>query len=96
MPSSSSSWWTLFSTRRRACCRPCASRRRRGDADTFRRAAHSLKSNGLTFGATEFAARARALELGGIGVVGDGVTLDALDAAWATARAALSELRNAA
>ena len=37
-----------------------------GDADAFRRNAHSLKSNGLTFGALAFAAKARALELGGL------------------------------
>jgi histidine phosphotransfer protein HptB len=33
-----------------------------GDAAAFRRHAHSLKSNGLTFGATAFADAARALE----------------------------------
>lgn len=33
-----------------------------GDAVGFRRAAHSLKSNGVTFGATAFAEAARALE----------------------------------
>lgn len=38
-----------------------------GHADDFRRAAHSLKSNGLTFGALDFAATARELELGGLG-----------------------------
>jgi histidine phosphotransfer protein HptB len=37
-----------------------------GDADTFRRAAHSLKSNSMTFGATRLAAMARALEQGGL------------------------------
>jgi HPt (histidine-containing phosphotransfer) domain-containing protein len=37
-----------------------------GAADRFRRAAHSLKSNAGTFGATALAARARELELGGL------------------------------
>ena len=35
-------------------------------AERFKRAAHSLKSNGSTFGAHEFAALARELELGGL------------------------------
>ena len=33
------------------------------NADTFRRAAHSLKSNAATFGATQLSALAKALEL---------------------------------
>ena len=37
-----------------------------GDADKFRRAAHSLKSNSHTFGATALGALARDLELGGL------------------------------
>ena len=37
-----------------------------GAAERFRRAAHSLKSNSNTFGATRLAAMARALELGGL------------------------------
>ncbi len=37
-----------------------------GAAERFRRAAHSLKSNSSTFGATGLADLARALELGGI------------------------------
>ena len=35
-------------------------------AERFRRAAHSLKSNGNTFGAVRLAELARALELGGL------------------------------
>jgi len=35
-------------------------------AERFRRAAHSLKSNGSTFGAIRLAEMARALELGGL------------------------------
>lgn len=37
-----------------------------GAADRFRRAAHSLKSNSNTFGATRLAEMARELELGGL------------------------------
>ena len=37
-----------------------------GEADRFRRAAHSLKSNSNTFGATRLATIARALELEGL------------------------------
>ena len=37
-----------------------------GAAERFRRAAHSLKSNSSTFGATGLADLARALELGGL------------------------------
>jgi HPt (histidine-containing phosphotransfer) domain-containing protein len=36
------------------------------DADKFRRAAHSLKSNANTFGATALAALAKELELSGL------------------------------
>jgi HPt (histidine-containing phosphotransfer) domain-containing protein len=63
------------------------------DADAFRRAAHSLKSNSLTFGASALAAQARAIELGGIA---DDATLEALEAAYTQAAAALEELRDAA
>jgi len=66
-----------------------------GDAVRFRRAAHSLKSNGLTFGATAFAARARALEMDGLSgdARRDDGALDALETAFAEAAAALRELR---
>lgn len=37
-----------------------------GEADKFRRAAHSIKSNGLTFGALTLAAMAKDYELTGI------------------------------
>ncbi len=37
-----------------------------GAADAFRRAAHSLKSNSNTFGASRLAELARSLELGGL------------------------------
>ena len=56
-------------------------------AERFRRAAHSLKTNALTFGANKLAELARALELGGIpDATSD---LDALDAAYAAAIAAI-------
>jgi HPt (histidine-containing phosphotransfer) domain-containing protein len=47
-----------------------------GAAERFRRAAHSLKSNSSTFGATRLAAQARDLELGGLPA--DATGLDAL------------------
>lgn len=40
-----------------------------GDADRFRRAAHSLKSNGNTFGALALGALAKDLELAGLASV---------------------------
>ena len=61
-----------------------------GAADRFRRAAHSLKSNSLTFGATALAEMARDLELGGMPA--DAAPLDALEAAYARAAAELKEL----
>jgi HPt (histidine-containing phosphotransfer) domain-containing protein len=68
-----------------------------GDADRFRRAAHSLKSNSLTFGALRLGAMARELELGGLAPVHAAVSkpLDALADEYARVAAALSELRNA-
>lgn len=62
-----------------------------GDAEAFRRAAHSLKSNALTFGATALAQRARALELAPLAAA-DAAALAALQAAHDTAAAALREL----
>jgi HPt (histidine-containing phosphotransfer) domain-containing protein len=64
-----------------------------GDAEGFRRAAHSLKSNSQTFGATALGAMARALELGSLPP--DGAALDALSEEYARAAAALAELRDA-
>lgn len=72
------------------------SAREQGDADGFRRAAHSLKSNGNTFGAAGLAALARELELGGFNA-DPAHDLDAvakLDAEYARAAAALKELCN--
>ncbi len=68
-----------------------------GDADRFRRAAHSLKSNSLTFGATRLGAMARDLELGGLDPVrqANAQPLDALAREYMQVAAALTELRNA-
>ena len=64
------------------------------DAEGFRRAAHSLKSNGHTFGALAFGSMARELELAGIGAdpTHDARKLDALDAAYSAAATALQEM----
>ena len=62
------------------------------DADRFRRAAHSLKSNSHAFGAMTLGALARELELGGLDV--DASRLEALETEYARAAAALAELRN--
>jgi histidine phosphotransfer protein HptB len=59
-------------------------------AERFRRAAHSIKSNGLTFGAGTLAAMARELELGGLAA--DTAPLDALEREYERAAAALKEL----
>ena len=67
----------------------------RADAEAFRRTAHSLKSNGLTFGALAFAAQARALELGGLASARDPETLAALDAEFARAARQLEALVHA-
>ncbi len=60
------------------------------DADSFRRAAHSLKSNSQTFGATALGVMARQLELGGM--VTDSAPLDALDAEYQRVATALKAL----
>jgi len=67
------------------------------DADTFRRAAHSLKSNGNTFGALTLARLAKHLELGGIAPVREakGAPLDGLEFEYARAAKALAELARA-
>ena len=61
-----------------------------GHADDFRRNAHSLKSNSLTFGALALAAQARALEQGGLPAA-QGSVLDALEQEWQRVAAALQE-----
>jgi histidine phosphotransfer protein HptB len=51
-----------------------------GNADGFRRAAHSLKSNSNTFGATRLGEMARDIELGGL--VADAAPACCSPAAW--------------
>ncbi len=65
-----------------------------GDAEAYRRAAHSLKSNSMTFGATALAAQARAIELGGISAdpTVDQVAIEALQKAYNEAAAALKAM----
>ena len=60
------------------------------NADAFRRAAHSLKSNSNTFGATQLAEMARDLELGGL--ISSTEPVDALDAEYQRTAAALKGL----
>ena len=61
-----------------------------GAVERFRRAAHSLKTNAHTFGATALGAQARELELGGLPADASGI--DALQALYDTAAAALKDL----
>ena len=65
-----------------------------GRAETFRRAAHSLKSNAHTFGALLLGATARELELGGLAAGRQPGALDRLDQDYGRARAALMGLRD--
>jgi HPt (histidine-containing phosphotransfer) domain-containing protein len=64
------------------------------DTERFRRVAHSLKSNGNTFGALALGALARDLELGGLDRVraASGAPLDHLAAEYARVAQALTEL----
>ena len=68
-----------------------------GEADKFRRAAHSLKSNSNTFGATRLGEMARELELKGLDAAraGGAEVLDALSHEYARVAAALKRLRDA-
>ena len=61
-----------------------------GAAERFRRAAHSLKSNSSTFGASHLAEMARTLELGGLPA--DAAPVDALVQEFEHTLAALQEL----
>jgi histidine phosphotransfer protein HptB len=61
-----------------------------GDAERFRRAAHSLKTNAHTFGASALGAKARELEMGGLPA--DATGIDALQAQYDSAVAALKAL----
>jgi len=64
------------------------------DADAFRRAAHSLKSNSSTFGASHLAELARSLELGGLPP--DGAPIETLARELAHSLAALKALARGA
>lgn len=68
-----------------------------GNAVGFRRAAHSLKSNALTFGAMDLSVLARELELIGLAELADaaGPAVEALANSYALAAAELSDLRHA-
>jgi HPt (histidine-containing phosphotransfer) domain-containing protein len=72
------------------------SARAENHADRFRRAAHSLKSNSNTFGASRLAALARDLELKGLNAdsARDTAALAALEAEYARAATALKALRH--
>ena len=65
-----------------------------GAADTFRRAAHSLKSNSNTFGASALAERARSLELAGLPATAE--PIDALAQELTRSVAALQALARGA
>ncbi len=64
------------------------------DAERFRRAAHSLKSNANTFGASTLGKLARELELGGLAPVRSaaGAPIDAAASEYARVSKALEEL----
>jgi HPt (histidine-containing phosphotransfer) domain-containing protein len=61
-----------------------------GNADAFRRAAHSLKSNSFTFGAARLGEMARDIELGGL--LAEAKPLDDLEAEYQRTAGALTEL----
>lgn len=68
-----------------------------GDAVGWRRHAHSLKSNGVTFGATAFAEAARDLEHTPLADLGGGAAgrVEALAVLFQAVAAALKERRHA-
>lgn len=67
-----------------------------GNADTFRRAAHSLKSNSATFGAMHLSELAKELEMLGkeAKLQNAGDRLQAVDTAYSEAAGALRSLRS--
>ena len=69
----------------------------KNDAERFRRAAHSLKSNANTFGALTLGGLARALELGGLVPVRNaaGAPIDAAASEYARVATTLGELARA-
>ena len=69
-----------------------AEARAAGAAERFRRAAHSLKSNGNTFGALRLGVLARELELGGLPA--DAGALQPLEAEFRRVAEALERMRH--
>jgi histidine phosphotransfer protein HptB len=70
------------------------SARASGDVESFRRNAHSLKSNAATFGANELAALAKELEtMGREGNLEIGTRLEALKESFAAVTESLKGLR---
>jgi len=67
------------------------------NAEIFRRAAHSMKSNAATFGATELSALAKDLEMLGKEnkMQGSGDRLKSLEQAYGAARQELEALKSA-
>lgn len=63
-----------------------------GNAEAYRRAAHSLKSNSLTFGARTLGALAREQELGGLPAGQSPSAVNGLAQEYARVAAALTEL----
>jgi HPt (histidine-containing phosphotransfer) domain-containing protein len=63
-------------------------------AEPFRRAAHSLKSNANTFGALALGQVARELEIGGLDAGKASGAIDRLDQEYERARDALNGLRD--
>jgi HPt (histidine-containing phosphotransfer) domain-containing protein len=68
-----------------------------GDAERFRRTAHSLKSNSNTFGALQLGTMAKAIELGGLASVEEagGKPIDELEVEFTRVAKALTELKHA-
>ncbi len=66
------------------------------DADTFRRATHSMKSNANTFGATQLAALSKELEMLGKEnkLPDNGDRVQALEDAYASVREELKRLKS--
>ena len=66
------------------------------DAETFRRAAHSMKSNAATFGASQLAALAKELEMLGKEnkLLETGDRLKSLEEAYESVRDELKELKS--
>ena len=65
-----------------------------GDAVAFQRAAHSLKSNAVIFGAFAFGEMARDFERGGLALAPDAAALRGLHRAYAEVATALKRLQH--